>query len=84
MCSSDLAELLALLHSRPDLCPNPRERSLFSALITQRRAELQVVAEVLGRRVYAEEPSSLEHRFGEYWESRKMALDAPLDTMTVY
>jgi len=80
----DLSELLALLHARPDLCPNPRERSLFSVLVTQRRVELQLVAEVLGRRVYAEKPSSLEHRFGEYWESRKMALNAPLDTMTVY
>ena len=80
----DLAELLALLHARPDLCPNPRERSLFSALVTQRRAELQVAAEILGRRIYAEKPSSLEHRFGEYWESRKMALNAPLDTITVY
>ncbi len=80
----DLAELLALLHAQPELCPNPRERSLFSALVTQRRAELQVAAEILGRRLYAEKPSSLQHRFGEYWESRKMALEASLDTITVY
>lgn len=80
----DLAELLSLLHTRPDLCPNPRERSLFAALLTQRRSELQVAAEILGRRVYAEKPSSLQHRFGEYWESRKMALSAPLDTITIY
>jgi len=80
----DLAELLSLLHDRPDLCPNPRERSLFSALVTQRRTELQIAAEILGRRIYAEQPSSLEHRFGEYWESRKMALGASLDTVTVY
>ncbi len=80
----DLAELLALLRTRPDLCPNPRERSLFSALVTQRKTELQFAAEILGRRIYAEKPSSLQHRFGEYWESRKMALNAPLDTITVY
>jgi CHAD domain-containing protein len=80
----DLAELLALLHARPDLCPNPRERSLFAALVSQRRTELQTAAEILGRRVYAEKPSSLQHRFGEYWESRSMALNALLDTLTVY
>lgn len=80
----DLAELLALLRARPDLCPNPRERSLFSALATQRRTEIQTAAEILGRRIYAEKPSSLQHRFGEYWESRKMALNASLDTITVY
>jgi len=80
----DLAELLALLHVRPDLCPNPRERSLFAALLSQRRTELQTAAEILGRRIYAEKPSSFRHRFGEYWESRSMALNAPLDTLTLY
>ena len=80
----DLAELLELLHSRPDMCPSPRERSLFAALVTQRRSELQVAAEILGRRIYAEAPDSVQHRFGEYWESRQMALAAPLDTVVVY
>ncbi len=80
----DLAELLTLIHERPDICPNPRERSLFSALVTQRRAELQLAAEILGRRIYAENPDSLSSRFGEYWESRQLALDLPLDTVVVY
>lgn len=80
----DLAELLALLVDRPDLCPNPRERSLFSALAAQRRSELQTAAEILGRRVYAENPGSLEHRFGEYWGSRQLANTTPLDTIVVY
>ena len=40
-------------------CRSPRERSLFSALVTQRRAELQLAAEILGRRIYAENPESL-------------------------
>ena len=80
----DLAELLSLIHERPDMCPSPRERSLFSALVTQRRAELQLAAEILGRRIYAENPESLRSRFGEYWESRQLALDLPLDTVVVY
>lgn len=80
----DLAELLVLLRERPDLCPDPRERSLFAALATQRRSELQTGAEILGRRVYAEKPGSLSHRFGEYWDSRQLANSAPLDTIVVY
>lgn len=81
---NDLAELLALLRSRPDLCPNPRERSLCRALALQRRSELQIAAEILGRRVYAERPKALSYRFGEYWESRKMAIEGSLDTIVVY
>ncbi len=80
----DLAELLTLFGERSDLCPDPRERSLFSALVTQRRSELQVAAEILGRRVYAEMPGSLSHRFGEYWDSRQLASSRPLDTLVVY
>lgn len=80
----DLAELMVLLRERPDLCPNPRERSLFAALVSQRRSELQIAAEILGRRVYAEKPSSLRARFGEYWDSRQLAISSSLDTLAVY
>ena len=80
----DLAELLSLVRDRTDLCPSPRERSLFSALVTQRRSELQIAAEILGRRVYAEKPASLQARFGEYWESRQLAIGGALDTIVVY
>ncbi|MGH8947124.1 MAG: CHAD domain-containing protein [Acidimicrobiia bacterium] len=80
----DLAALMELLADQPDLAPNSRERSLFSALANQRRRELQFAAEVLGRRVYAENPVSLTARFGEYWESRSLALGAPVDTVFVY
>ncbi|MGB7860119.1 MAG: CHAD domain-containing protein, partial [Acidimicrobiia bacterium] len=80
----DLAELLALLRDRPDLCPDPRERSLFFALVAQRRSELQAAAQILGRRIYAEKPVALDHRFGEYWESRIMARETPLDTIALY
>lgn len=81
---NDLSDLQALLRSRSDLCPDPRERSLFRALAVQRRSELQVASEILGRRVYAENPKSMTARFGEYWGARKMAIEGPLDTMVVY
>jgi CHAD domain-containing protein len=81
---NDLADLESLLRERPDLCPNPRERSLFRALAGQRRTELQLASEILGRRVYAEKPKSLTSRFGEYWAARRMALEGSLDTLVVY
>jgi CHAD domain-containing protein len=81
---NDLAELLRLLRDRPDLCPDPRERSLFAALAHQRRREYQDAAEILGRRVYAERPDSLSFRFGEYWDARLLATRDSLDTVGVY
>ncbi len=81
---NDLAELVSVLAGRPDLCPNPRERSLFRALAAQRRSELQTAAEILGRRVYAERPKSVTHRFAEYWGARQTAISEPLDTIVVY
>lgn len=80
----DMAELLGLLETRPDLCPDPHERSLFRALANQRRGELQVAGEILGRRVYAEQPGSLTSRFAEYWGAREMAIRGSLDTIVVY
>lgn len=80
----DLAELTTLIRSRPDLCPDQRERSLFFALVRQRRSELRVASEILGRRVYAEKPVSLAGRFGEYWDSRQIAISDGLDTIVVY
>jgi hypothetical protein len=50
----------------------------------QRRSELQLAAEILGRRVYAEKPDSVTSRFGEYWGARQMALEGKLDTLVVY
>lgn len=80
----DLAEVVELIHRRPEFCPDPRERSLFTALAQQRRSELQVVAEILGRRIYAESPESLRDRFSEYWDARQLAISRPLDTLTIY
>jgi CHAD domain-containing protein len=80
----DLAEVIELIHERPDLCPDPRERSLFTALAQQRRSELHVAAEILGRRVYAEKPGALRARFSEYWDARHLAISQALDTLVVY
>lgn len=81
---NDLADLLDILDRRPDLFPNPRERSLFRALANQRRGELQVASEILGRRVYADKPKTLVSRYGEYWDARRMAIEGSLDTIVVY
>lgn len=81
---NDMAELMKLLDNRPDLCPDTRERSLFRALANQRRNDMQMAAEILGRRVYAEKPGSVASRFGEYWDARLMVIRGSLDTIVVY
>ncbi|MGH8913235.1 MAG: CHAD domain-containing protein [Acidimicrobiia bacterium] len=78
----DLAGLLQLLADRPDLCPNPLERSLMSALALQRRADLQTASRILGRRIYAESPAALHSRFEAYWESMEMARTIQLTSLS--
>ncbi len=78
----DLAELLRSLADRPDLCPNPLERSLMSALAEQRRADLQTASRILGRRIYAETPSALAGRMGAYWESMELARKTELVSLS--
>lgn len=69
----DLAGLLQLVADHPEFCPDPTERSLMSALVQQRRADLQTASRILGRRIYAETPGALDTRFQAYWESATMA-----------
>ncbi len=69
----DLVELLDSLTDRPELCPNPMERSLLRALAEQRRSDVQTASRILGRRIYAESPAGLKGRFGAYWESMELA-----------
>jgi CHAD domain-containing protein len=78
----DLAELLQALADRPDLCPNPLERSLMSALAEQRRSDLQIASRILGRRIYAEGPAALSARLGAYWESMELARTARLVSLS--
>ncbi len=77
----DLAELLQLVSDRPDLCPNPLERSLLSALAQQHRSDLETASRILGRRVFAEHPNALDHRLSAYWESLEMARNAVLPSL---
>ncbi len=70
----DLSELLQLVADRPDICPNPIERSLMSALAQQRRTDLQTASRILGRRIYAESPSALDRRLEAYWESMTLVV----------
>ncbi len=69
----DLAGLLEMIADRPDLCPNPVERSLLSALAEQRRSDLQTASRILGRRIYTETPAALHRRVSGYWDSMVMA-----------
>lgn len=78
----DLSELLRLVSERPDLCPNPMERSLFAALAKQRRGDLQTACRILGRRVYTETPGALAERISAYWESWQEALSTRIESLT--
>jgi CHAD domain-containing protein len=69
----DLTELLETLSSRPELCPNPVERSLLRALAQQRRSDVETASRIMGRRIFVESPAALKGRFGAYWESMEMA-----------
>ena len=79
----DLAELLQALADRPDLCPNPLERALMTALAEQRRSDLQTAARILGRRIYAEAPSAFAGRLGAYWESMELSRTTHLVSLPV-
>lgn len=78
----DLHELLSAVASRPDLCPNPVERSLIKALGEQRRSDLQTASRILGRRAYAETPISLTNRFGVYWDTKAELSSAEMTAIT--
>jgi hypothetical protein len=52
--------------------------------VRQRRHELQLAAEILGRRVYAEKPASVSGRFSEYWDSRRLAITETPEAFVVY
>jgi len=64
---------LAMLHERvleqsTGKSDQTEDNSLV-VLINQRRAELQVLAQLLGKRVYAETPKTFKSRFNEYWQA---------------
>ncbi len=65
----DLAELHSFLHRTPDMCGSEKEMEILSALIEQRREELQSMAHPIGERIYAQKPGALVDRFATYWQA---------------
>jgi CHAD domain-containing protein len=78
----DLVGLLRRLADRPDLCANPIERSLISALAEQRRSDLQTASRVLGRRIYTESPAALHDRFEACWDAMEVGRSVRLISLT--
>ena len=67
----DLAELSCLVHDDHSLTSGKRERDLLTALLEQRRPDLQWQAWTKGLRVYAEPTDRFVERFGVYWEASR-------------
>ncbi len=65
----DLAELVALVTERPELCADAAEVTLITALAEHRRSELQAEALAIGRKAYAESPKAFANRLEAYWSS---------------
>ncbi len=63
----DLSELVATLEDRPEVLPNPVERTMLIALSQHRRAQLIDAAAVLGARIYTESPKRFIDRIDAYW-----------------
>ncbi len=65
----DLAELGRLVQEDHSLTSGKRQRELLTALIEQRRHDLQRQARAKGLRVYAEPPDRFVQRLGVYWRA---------------
>jgi len=64
----DLAILRQTLTEQPGEPDNSRELDILVALIDRRRSELQLAAQRLGQRLYAEKPSAFADRLETYWQ----------------
>jgi CHAD domain-containing protein len=65
----DLAMLREWVLEQPRKADDLTEIETLVALIDQRRGELQVLAQVLGKRLYVEQPKVFRNRFYEYWRA---------------
>jgi CHAD domain-containing protein len=63
----DLAVLRARLHAEPDEHGGTDLVAAFTGLLDRRRATLQVRADHLGARLFAEKPGAFVERIGSYW-----------------
>ncbi len=64
----DLAELRGVVQQQPEIFSDDEEIALLTALIDERRAELETAARPLGERIYAEKPDDFVARVAAYWE----------------
>jgi CHAD domain-containing protein len=65
----DLAMLREWVLEQPRKADDLTEIETLVALIDQRRGELQVLAQLLGKRLYVEQPEVFRNRFYEYWRA---------------
>jgi CHAD domain-containing protein len=65
----DLAVLRARLHAEPEEYGGTDLVAAFTGLLDRRRATLQVRADHLGARLFAEKPAAFVDRVGTYWEA---------------
>ena len=65
----DLAMLREWVLEQPRNADDLTEIEALMALIDQRRGELQVLAQLLGTRLYVEQPEVFKNRFYEYWRA---------------
>lgn len=65
----DLAVIHETVADEPDAFGDLTDIETFSALITQRRTELQADCQSLGERLFAESEDRLSARFGACWET---------------
>ena len=77
----DLAMLRARVLEQPGNADDQTEIEALVALIDQQRGELQVQAQLQGKRVYAEKPEVFKNRFQEYW--RAWHSEQPTDPIAV-
>jgi CHAD domain-containing protein len=65
----DLAVLRARLHAEPEEHGGTDLVAAITGLLDRRRATLQVRADHLGARMFAEKPGAFVERIGTYWEA---------------
>ena len=57
---------------------DPKELEVLVALIDRRRSELQLAAQRLGQRLYAEKPSAFVSRLETYWQVWQLETAQPM------
>ena len=64
----DLAVFACTLTDEPACFDNRRDRQVLLGLIAQRQQALRALARPLGRRLFAEPPSTFKRRLHQYWK----------------